>query len=54
MTRQGDLLKVSALVISTGFVEHYPACEKEAAYLEQNPAYGTARTFSSFFETIHS
>jgi hypothetical protein len=46
MTRQDDLLKVSALAIFTGFVEHYPACEKEAACLEQNPAYGTARTLN--------
>ena len=34
------------MATSTGFVEHYPACKRVVACLEQDPPYGTGRTFS--------
>jgi hypothetical protein len=40
MTRHDGLLGVSELGIFMGFIGHHPAREREAASLEQNPAYG--------------
>src|SRR5919199_1364254 len=37
-----------------GTFKHHPTARRPPASSEQNPAYGTARTFSCLFETIHS